>query len=254
MCFPVCPSFREFPWEIISQEVHFSLKLRNTRTFLVVTCLSMRWGETGVKSVCSSSSSTETWEMRAESSVDREGEREVSFILSSHLPPGSFAFWQRMQYSTRYPSQSTVCWWRRTPFWWKSRKTWDLFSCSCKDHIKDIPILPLPRPCLPWPVGLEVCRCEEAKCEQQRESQAGRRHVLLLMICSDWDWLLPVHARETSWSSRFRYSSPSAGSPHLTSRIMSASLTDCSDEKWPGSVRWIILLLRSQSLVFLYSF
>ena len=178
----------------------------------------------GVKSVCSS---TETWEKWGESWAER--------ARYSHLPPGSFASWQH-RLRELSPSQNTGCWWRRRQSWWRWRKTEDLFSCSCKVHMKYFPSLP---------AYLWDCRSAEVRRPRVRMRQRARPRDLMLMICSDWDlteidyFQFMLHRRVgASLSLQF---SPSA----LTCRIMSAS----RPEIWSGSVSWIISLLRSWSAV-----
>ena len=148
--------------------------------------------------------------MRDVSSVEFSGAQQICY---SHLPPGFFVSGQRRLWERQLsPTQSIGCWWTSRRFWWRSRETCRLFSCSCKDH----KIFPSLQPSLSWPVGLQGCRCEEAECEQQTESRAGgRHHVLLVMICSDWDWLFSVHAREAR--AELEQSLSPQFSPHLCS-------------------------------------
>lgn len=181
--------------------------------------------------------------MRDVSSVEFSGAQQICY---SHLPPGFFVSGQRRLWERQLsPTQSIGCWWTSRRFWWRSRETCRLFSCSCKDHkiFPSSPVCP----------DLLVCRAAVVR----RQNVSSRQRVGpgdVIMFCWWWfalteiDYFQFMHERRgQSWSSRFRHSS-ALTSAHLRDNLSthhSAGLTGCSDEKWSGSVRWIILLLRS---------
>ena len=92
--------------------------------------------------------------MRDVSSVEFSGAQQICY---SHLPPGFFVSGQRRLWERQLsPTQSIGCWWKSRRFWWRSRETCRLFSCSCKDHKIFPPSSPAQSVLTCWSAGLPL--------------------------------------------------------------------------------------------------